>query len=849
MKKILFYLIICLLTMQASAQIIVSGEITSNTTWTNNNIYIISGWLYVRDGAALTIEPGTLIKGDFDSKGALIIERGAQLIADGTAEQPIVFTSQKAPGERYYGDWGGVIICGRASINVPENVGNGTAAGENIIEGGVGSVYGGGANPNDDDNSGILRYVRIEYGGIAFQPNSEINGLTCGGVGRGTTIDHVQVSFSGDDAFEFFGGTVNCTNLIAYRNWDDDFDTDFGYRGKIQWALSVRDPEVADVSGSNGFESDNDGQGTGNTPITSPVFSNVTIIGPLAFSETINSNYKRALHLRRNTRTSAFNSVFVGYPVGLFVDGSASQSNATNNDLRFKNNALVGMTDTLAATSSANPNNINGAFDINNWFSSNGNSNSMITSLGELILNDVSLEHPILTLNAGSPLESGASFTDGYLSDSFFTPTSYRGAFGTDNWTNCWAEWDSQNAAYNGAINYSITASIGIEGSSVVCPGESVMLFANTSATGDLNISWSNGDEGSEIIAETPLNINFTIVNDRGCSAISEAIDLTNYPAPSVAITAAGSTSFCTGGSVTISSNQSSGNVWSNDATSSSITVNSSGTYSLTYTDENGCAATSNSIEVSVSDSPAPTISTSGTTEICEGETVVLTSSIADTYQWNLNGNAIANGDTQTLTATEEGAYTVTVTNSDQCNGVGTSSFLVLSVNPTPAASFDYDAENGSAEYEFNNNSTNASSYSWDFGDGFTSTDANPTHTFSTGGSHTITLTAFNGDCSDVTTITITDVSIEENFNNTSVQLYPNPTDADATLQVSTNNRTTLQISISDITGKQVLNLMPISFSGTQYITIPASQIESGIYFLNIFDGSNVQVVKMVVRK
>ena len=216
MKRSLLILSLLLCGLWSQAQIIVSGEITQNTTWTNNNIYIISGWLYVRDGAALTIEPGTLIKGDFATKGALIVERGAKLYADGTAEQPIVFTSQKAPGERYYGDWGGIILCGKASINVPENVGNGTAAGENIIEGGVGSIYGGGANPDDDDNSGILRYVRIEYGGIAFQPNSEINGLTCGGVGRGTIIDHVQVSYSGDDSFEFFGGTVNCTHLVAY---------------------------------------------------------------------------------------------------------------------------------------------------------------------------------------------------------------------------------------------------------------------------------------------------------------------------------------------------------------------------------------------------------------------------------------------------------------------------------------------------------------------------------------------------------------------------------------------------------------------------------------------------------
>ena len=132
------------------------------------------------------------------------------------------------------------------------------------IEGGVnnaaGDAFYGGTDAND--NSGVLRYVRIEFPGIAFTDNNEINGLTCGGVGAATTLEHVQVSYSGDDSFEFFGGTVNAKYLIAYRGWDDDFDTDFGYSGKIQFAVSLRDPEIADQSGSNGFESDNDGSGT-----------------------------------------------------------------------------------------------------------------------------------------------------------------------------------------------------------------------------------------------------------------------------------------------------------------------------------------------------------------------------------------------------------------------------------------------------------------------------------------------------------------------------------------------------------------------------------------------------------
>lgn len=125
-----------------------------------------------------------------------------------------------------------------------------------------------------------MQYVRIEYPGIALTLNNEINGLTMGGVGRGTTIDHIQVSYSGDDSYEWFGGTVNCKYLIAFRGWDDDFDTDYGYSGKLQYLVALRDPDIADQSSSNSFESDNDGSGTLNEPITSPTWWNVTMIGP-----------------------------------------------------------------------------------------------------------------------------------------------------------------------------------------------------------------------------------------------------------------------------------------------------------------------------------------------------------------------------------------------------------------------------------------------------------------------------------------------------------------------------------------------------------------------------------------
>lgn len=461
MKKYLFILVFALSAILADAQIIVSGEVTTNTTWTNDNIYILSGWVYVRAGATLTIEPGTVIKGDFVSKGALIIERDADIIADGTPEQPIVFTSQKAAGQRSYGDWGGLIICGKASVNAPANAGNGTVAGEAIIEGGVGSIYGGGANPDDDDSSGIIRYVRIEYGGIPFQPNSEINGLTMGGVGRGTIIENVQVSYCGDDAFEWFGGTVNCKNLVAYRNWDDDFDTDFGYTGKVQFALALRDPFHADQSGSNSFESDNDGSGTGATPKTAPVFSNVTIIGPRDTSATpISSNFRNAVHFRRNTSTSLFNSVISGFPTSILMDGTATFGNYEGSSPagEIKSNIIL--------SPSASPFAVSGGVSIDNFKAYfNQNNPAEIQQPSQFKYLELGLDpnlflsksvnssvpypaNPSFSVDYNKQIGSTASFSSARLSDSFFQQVPYLGAFGSTDWTDTWAVFDPSSQVY-----------------------------------------------------------------------------------------------------------------------------------------------------------------------------------------------------------------------------------------------------------------------------------------------------------------------------------------------------------------------------------------------------------------
>ena len=381
-----------------------SGEITSDMTLDKTKVYKIVGNVYVRNGATLTIPAGTILRGDKATKATIIVTKGSKIMAIGTVSEPIIFTSNEAVGDRDYGDWGGIIILGAAPVNV--------AGGTATIEGGINNanndgIYGG---TNVDDNSGILTYLRAEFGGIAYQPNNEINGITFGGVGRGTKLSYLQVSYSGDDSYEWFGGNVDADHLICHRGWDDDLDCDFGYTGRIQFALILRDPLIADVSGSNGWECDNDGTGSDASPFTAPVFSNITLVGPLANSSTPNSNYKRALHLRRNSRVSVFNSVIIGYPTGLLLDGTKTLNAFIGGTAEFKNNVISCCTkplDTVAV--------VGASFNIATWFATGGFGNSIVTACGDIMIGSYSLTAPNLLPQAGSPLLSGADFSSAKL--------------------------------------------------------------------------------------------------------------------------------------------------------------------------------------------------------------------------------------------------------------------------------------------------------------------------------------------------------------------------------------------------------------------------------------------------
>lgn len=406
-----------------------AGNLTTRTL-TSDKVYLLKGAVTVPDGVTLTIQPGTIIKGDQTTNGSLVVRMGGRLMAEGTASAPIVFTSNKPAGSRAPGDWGGVVILGRAPVNFNGGAGN--------IEGFGTPIPFGGTNPAD--NSGSLKYIRIEYAGIALAPGNEINGLTLGGVGSGTTVEHIQVSNGGDDAFEFFGGTVNAKYLAANNTTDDMFDTDNGYSGKVQYFFGLSNPNNSDQAGaSNGFESDNDANGSTNTPLTSGMFANGTVLGPQATTGATlppgGNKYGQAVQIRRSSTLSIYNTVFAGWPKGLNIDGTNSQASFAAGDLKVMGTVIAGVPagQELIGTGTATK------------FNESGLMNALMTDNSGLQLNSAAftLTAPNAMPNSGSPLLSG-----GATLPTGFEPTTYRGAFNTTNWLAGWTNFNPQNTAY-----------------------------------------------------------------------------------------------------------------------------------------------------------------------------------------------------------------------------------------------------------------------------------------------------------------------------------------------------------------------------------------------------------------
>jgi hypothetical protein len=784
----------------------VSADITTNTTW--SGVVKLMNKVYVKNNATLTIAPGTIIRGDKVTQGTLIITRGAKIIADGTAANPIVFTSNEAVGARNEGDWGGLVILGLAKNNQPGGVAN--------IEGIVpttDSQFGGNF---DNDNSGTLRYVRVEFAGIALEPNKEINGITFGSVGNQTIVDYVQVTLSGDDSFEWFGGTVNCKHLIAYRGLDDDFDCDFGYRGKVQFALSIRDKDLYDAPGdSNAFECDNDAAGSTAQPKTRPVFSNVTLVGAKGNGTTAlpsGEKFEKAFRLRRNSAVSVLNSLVTGWEKGLSIEGAPVVANLNGDTMVFVNNILTNFAQPAWSANNTNTVLNSGGSTTawyNSWWGVDGNdSTASLAQVNWVNLFTALGVTPDARLAAGSIAASGATFMN--------------------------------------PVFYSVATPVVATNNFTYCQGATATALAATALTGN-SLRWYTQATGGTYTTTAPVPSTTTagtytyyvsqanIGNDESMRAAITVV-VNALPATPV-ITASGSTTFCTGGSVDLTSSASTGNVWSTNATTSTITVSTTGNYSVTVTDANGCASASTPISVNVSNAPAPTISASST-QACSGDVVTVTASAADSYLWS-SGET-----TQSIQVSATAAVFVTVTNANACNGVGQSATTNITFTATPTAAGSFTSAGNVVT--FTNTSTGATSYSWDFGDFTNSSATAPAHAYAANGTYTVVLTAINGNCTSTTSFEISiEVGMEEatalNF-----MVYPNP--AAEQVLVAFENNSTGTLNITDATGRLVYTAQ-ITEVGAVLHPVNVSELASGSYTVQLINANQVGIKHLMIRK
>lgn len=419
------------------------GNITADMTLDAGKTYLLKGQVYVKNNATLTIPAGTVVYAQVNSeasaKTALIITRGSKLKVNGTAAKPVVFTS--AADVKQPGDWGAIVILGSA----PANVGTGFVAG---LPQGDDTKYGGSAA---GDNSGSISYLRIEYtGGINPAAEDEwavdkASGLVLAGVGSGTVIDNVMVKYSNDDSYQFVGGTVNATHLISYNCGDDDFDFDHGYTGSLQFLVGYRTKASSQALRANGFESYNDSVPTVNTPLTRPVVSNMTIIGPQGLDAS-KTNINQGVYMRKGTRLAIRNSIIAEYSAGGFMVCPRTRPVIFANDnAEFRSNLV--QTDTLTRAFSFDQD-VKGVFadpELTIFETNSVNKNTVITASADIKLQMMynSGGAPDLTPLDGSPALAGADFTGADFSNAFFSQGNFRGAIGSTNWAaqSNWADW------------------------------------------------------------------------------------------------------------------------------------------------------------------------------------------------------------------------------------------------------------------------------------------------------------------------------------------------------------------------------------------------------------------------
>ena len=419
---------------------VVDGDVDGRTTWFKETTYVLSGLVFVEEGDTLVIEPGTIIKaeaGTGNDASALVISRGGYIIADGTRDEPIIFTAladdpfdptDPISVNRAVGQWGGVIILGRARTN---NDTERTIEGVSAITTGDRALYGG---DNDEDDSGIFRYVSIRHGGSKIGDGDEINGLTMGAVGSGTQIDHVEVAFNDDDGFEWFGGTVNTSYLISFFNADDSFDWDQGFRGKGQFWFTIG----GDGRGDHGGEHDGAGSGAPREPFGGAWVYNATYLGQ-------DTGEKRAVLLRENTGGQYKNSIFADFADGFAFELTANEVDTyqrlTSGDLAVENNVFHNITATDIFQISINGD-VPGA-DVTaaetfvaDYFSSAGN----VSADPKFV--SISREPNNMLDPRPQGFETNSELAELPEGDDFFVTTTYKGAFDpaeqglwADDWT------------------------------------------------------------------------------------------------------------------------------------------------------------------------------------------------------------------------------------------------------------------------------------------------------------------------------------------------------------------------------------------------------------------------------
>jgi hypothetical protein len=414
------------------------GEITTNTTVTRETY--LKGIVFVKPGVTLTVNAGVTIKGspggatpdliNFENnKGTLIVEKGGQLIANGTPTSPIVWTSSAAAGSRNFGDWGGIVLLGNAPIVTS------TGATTQIYEAFRTQTpdqrfsYGG---TTPTDNSGSITYNRIDFaGGVVLLPNQEVNGLTFGGVGNGTVVHHVEVSNNGDDGFEFFGGTVSPHHLLSFGNKDDDFDFDEAYQGNLQFIIAYRN-DLADVSGSEWIESDNNSASADFGPNTLPFIANATLIGPasLTVRPGVTGSFDGGIYVRRNSHIRFLNSIVIANALTNVIaatpttDASLRLDPPTDPEASpIMNNifhAINTATPIVLDANESNPISLNVNTPLFNVLAARGN------SAADPLLN------AFLIPQAGSPALGGGIDLSGF---GFVGTTQRGGVITTDQWT------------------------------------------------------------------------------------------------------------------------------------------------------------------------------------------------------------------------------------------------------------------------------------------------------------------------------------------------------------------------------------------------------------------------------